>query len=79
MNSHGATTTALIAEVGIDFPHYAEALRSSLKAQGWPTQNAIPMAAELSDIAADLPLGAIVERRLDEIRTRSESPACGGR
>ena len=78
MNSHRATTTARIAEVELDFPHYAEALRSSLKAQGWPTRDAIPMAAELSDIAAGFPLGAVLERRLDELRTRSESPARGG-
>jgi hypothetical protein len=79
MNSHRATTTARIADVPIDFPHYAEALRSSLKAQGWPTRDAIPMAGALSDLAADFPIGAVLERRLDEVRWRADSPARGSR
>ena len=77
MNSHRATTTARVADVGMDFAHYAEALRSSLKAQGWPTREAIPMAGELADIAADFPIGAVLERRLDEVRWRVQSPALG--
>src|SRR5512140_3393805 len=61
MNSHRATTTARVAEVGMDFAHYAEALRSSLKAQGRPTRDAIPMAGELADIAEEFPIGAVLE------------------
>ena len=77
MNSHRATTTARIAEIGLDFAHYAEALRSSLKAQGWPTREAIAMAGELADIADDFPVGAVLERRLDDVRWRVTSPAQG--
>ena len=77
MNSHHATTTARVAELDIDFPHYAEALRSSLKAQGYPTSGAIPFAGELADIAAEFPTGAVLERRLDEVRWRTVSPAMG--
>ncbi len=78
MNSHRATTTARVAELDIDFPHYAEALRSSLKAQGYRTGVAIPLAGELADIAAEFPTGAVLERRLDELRWRTASPAIGG-
>jgi hypothetical protein len=77
MNSHQATTTARIADIGLDFAHYAEALRSSLKAQGRPTREAIAMAGELADIADDFPVGAVLERRLDEVRWRVPSPALG--
>ncbi len=78
MNSHRATTTARVVELEIDFPHYAEALRASLKAQGYRTGAAIPLAGELADIAADFPTGAVLERRLDELRWRTVSPAIGG-
>jgi hypothetical protein len=78
MNSHRATTTARVADVPLDFAHYAEALRSSLKAQGWPTREAIPMAGELADVADSFPVGAVLERRLDEVRWRSVTPALGG-
>jgi len=77
MNSHRATTTALVADAGMDFAHYAEALRSSLKAQGRPTREAIAMAGELADIADDFPIGAVLERRLDEVRWRGLLPARG--
>lgn len=78
MNSHQATTTSRVAEIPLDFAHYAEALRSSLKAQGYPTSGAIPLAGELADIADGFPVGAVLERRLDEVRWRSVSPAMGG-
>ena len=78
MNSHRATTTARVADVPLDFAHYAEALRSSLRAQGWPTREAIPMAGALADIADQFPIGAVLERRLDLVRWRSVSPAMGG-
>jgi hypothetical protein len=77
MNSHQATTTARIADIGLDFAHYAEALRSSLKAQGWPTREAIAMAGELADLADEFPVGAVLERRLDDVRWRVTSPAQG--
>jgi hypothetical protein len=77
MNSHQATTTVRVADVGIDFAHFAEALRSSLKAQGWPTRNAITMAGELADLADGFPIGAVVERRLDAVRWRVQSAARG--
>jgi hypothetical protein len=77
MASHRATTTARVAEVDLDFAHYAEALRMSLRDQGWPTRGAIPLAGELADVADSFPIGAVVERRLDELRWRAESPAFG--
>jgi hypothetical protein len=77
MASHRATTTARVAEVDLDFAHYAEALRTSLKDQGWPTRGAIPLAGELADLAESFPIGAVLERRLDELRWRAESPAFG--
>ncbi len=77
MNSHRATTTARVAELDIEFPHYAEALRSSLRVQGYLTSGAIPLAGELADIAAEFSTGAVLERRLDEVRWRTVSPAVG--
>jgi hypothetical protein len=77
MNSHQATTSVRVADVGIDFPHYAGALRSSLKAQGWPTRYAITMAGELADLADTFPIGAVVERRLDTVQWRVTSAARG--
>jgi hypothetical protein len=46
--------------------------------QGYATSGAIPVAAELSDIAAEFPVGTVLERRLDELRWRTVSPAIGG-
>ena len=77
MNSHCATTTARVADLNTDFAHYAEALLSSLQGQGWPTREAIPLAGDLVDIAAEFPIGAVLERRLDELRWRTPSPAWG--
>ena len=47
------------------------------QAQGWPTRNAIMMAGELADLADGFPIGAVVERRLDAVRWRVQSPAHG--
>ena len=77
MNSHQGTTTGRVADVGLDFAHYAEALRSSLRAQGRPTRNAITMAGELADLADGFPIGAVVERRLAAVRWRVPSAARG--
>lgn len=77
MASHRATTTARVTEVDLDFPHYAEVLRTSLKDQGWPTRGAIPLAGLLADLADSFPIGAVIERRLDEVRWRVPSPAVG--
>jgi hypothetical protein len=35
------------------------------------------MAGELADIADDFPVGAVLERRLDDLRWRVPSPAQG--
>ncbi len=78
MNSHQATTTVRVADVGLDFAHYAEALRSSLKAQGGPTRHASTMAGEVAVRAESFPIGAGVERRLDAVWWRIPSAARGG-
>lgn len=73
LNSHRATTTALVAEVPLGREDYAEAIHSSLVQQGWgpcpccTTQEA----DELAALVAGWPVGAVVERRLDELIVRS--------
>ena len=71
LNSHFATTTAIIREVtGFAAPDYTEAIRSSLDQQGWDPSNAIHEAAALSCLAERWPAGTILERRLDQIAVR---------
>jgi hypothetical protein len=72
LNSHRATTTARIAEVPLSRSDYVEAIRSSLQQQGWDpcTDCAESEADELAALVAEWPVGAVVERRLDELRVR---------
>ncbi|RZS39084.1 hypothetical protein EV193_104295 [Herbihabitans rhizosphaerae] len=70
LNSHKATTTAAVAEVPLAFDDYVEAIRSSMEDGGWPTHNAPVLAASLVTAISDLPIGTVIERRLDWIRAR---------
>jgi hypothetical protein len=71
LNSHRATTTAMVREVpGFTEEDYTEAVRSSLEQQGYDASNAEHEAAGLRALVRDWPVGAIVERRLDEIVVR---------
>ena len=73
LNSHKATTTAKVKEVELSEEDYVEALRSSLEAQGWPTEDVPELAAWLTELVDSWPTGAIVERRLDDIYIREEA------
>jgi hypothetical protein len=76
LNSHKATTTAMVKEVELSEDDYVEALRSSLEQQGWPTEDVAELARWLAELVDTWPTGAIVERRLDDIDIRSQtSPA----
>ena len=75
MNSHGSTTTAMIRDIPYITPaNYAAALRASFDAQGWcsccTARSVDEVVDDLLGGAALLPEGAIVERRLDQVRVR---------
>ena len=73
LNSHRSTTTARIADLPLSRADYVEAIRSSLQQQGWdPCEScATREAVELAALVADLPVGTVVERRLNELVIRS--------
>ncbi len=71
LNSHLATTTAMVKEVGLSEADYVEALRSSLAQQGWPTSDVQELAAWLAHLVSEWPVGTILERRIDDIVVRS--------
>jgi len=70
LNSHKATTTAKVKEIELSPSDYIEALRSSLEAQGWPTEDVEELAVWLVQLVDSWPAGTIVERRLDDIAVR---------
>ncbi|GLZ04209.1 hypothetical protein Acsp03_16750 [Actinomadura sp. NBRC 104412] len=71
LNSYLATTTAMVREIpGFTDDDYVLALRSSLEQQGCDASFAEHEAALLRILVRDWPVGAIVERRLDEIVVR---------
>jgi hypothetical protein len=71
LNSHLATTTAMVREIpGFTDDDYVLAIRSSLEQQGCDPSFAEHEAALLRILVRDWPVGAIVERRLDEIVVR---------
>ncbi len=72
LNSHRATTTAMIREIDFSRGDYVEALRSSLDQQGWDPAAAPDEADSLLYLADILPLGAVVERRLSNIAVREQ-------
>jgi hypothetical protein len=71
LNSHYATTTAMIRDLdGFTEADYVEALRSSLDQQGWDSSQAVHEAAALYCLAQHWPAGTVLERRLDQIAAR---------
>ncbi|NVI91347.1 hypothetical protein [Actinomadura sp. BRA 177] len=71
LNSHRATTTAMVREIpGFTEGDYVLAIRSSLEQQGCDPSFAEHEAALLRCLVRDWPVGVIVERRLDEIVVR---------
>jgi hypothetical protein len=71
LNSHRATTTAMVREVpGFTDADYVLAIRSSLEQQGCDASFAEHEAALLRCLVRDWPVGVVVERRLDEIVVR---------
>ena len=71
MNSHRATTTAMVRTLaGFSRADYAEAVRSSLEAQGYNHHAAPRLTDYLLDVVEDLPDGVVVEKRLDDIQLR---------
>ena len=75
MNSHRATTTALVVDAPLLLSEVSEALRSSLEAGGWldptfcsPEKAAAVVREVLADmrmVAERLPIGSVVRRRLE--------------
>jgi len=79
LNSHRATTTALVRDIeGFTRDDYVEAIRSSLTQQGWDPSTAEDEADELIDILADWPVGAVAERRLNHVQVRLVVSATDG-
>jgi hypothetical protein len=71
LNSHRATTTAMVRDVeGFTRDDYIEAIRSSLAQQGWDPSTAEDEADELISILSDWPVGAVAERRLNHVQVR---------
>ncbi len=76
LNSHRATTTAIVREIeGYSTADYVEAIRSSLSQQGWDASSAGDEAGELMAIVADWPVGAVAERRLYTVSVRMVTSA----
>lgn len=71
LSSHRATTTAAVSEIaGFTRDDYAEAIRSSLEQQGWPTDEATEIVDVMIDLAAGFPTGTVIEHRLDHVAAR---------
>ena len=79
LNSHRATTTAMVKDVELSEADYVEALGSSLAQQGWPTSDVDELAAWLAQLVNEWPDGTIVERRLDDINVRRSDAAQASR
>jgi hypothetical protein len=79
LNSHRATTTAMVRDID-DFTRddYIEAIRSSLAQQGWDPSTAEDEADELIQILSDWPVGAVAERRLNHVQVRTVLSAWDG-
>lgn len=79
MNSHRATTTALVVDTPLGEGDVRKALRSSMEAGGWidpqvPDDLAEAMVDEalddLKDVAGHFPVGSVVRRRLGNYGVR---------
>ncbi|PRC46494.1 hypothetical protein C6A85_89805 [Mycobacterium sp. ITM-2017-0098] len=63
--SHRATTTAMVVESEMSRRDVVLAFETSLGDGGWPTAWAEEVADENLEIAATLPVGAIITRKLE--------------
>lgn len=72
LNSHRATTTAVVVDSPLTRDEYAEAIRSSLQQQGWDPCDccARQEADDLIAMVTGWPVGAVVERRIDVLSIR---------
>ena len=72
LNSHRATTTAIVADTPLHRAEYVEALRSSLQQQGYDPCAccSVDEADDLAALVSGWPVGTVVERRLDELVVR---------
>ena len=76
LNSDRTTTTAVVRDLP-DFTRadYEKALEACFDAQGWcpccRVRTVPEFIDELLTLAAALPIGAVVERRLDQVRVRT--------
>lgn len=69
--SHKATTTAAVVESEMTRDDVVLAFQTSLTDGGWPLSWADEVADENLGIAAELPVGAVIGRRLDEFLLRA--------
>lgn len=78
LNSHRATTTALVAEISLSWEHYYEAWTSSLREESGESCGCCAMyeAEDLARLVRELPVGTVLERRLDHLMVR-EGPVSG--
>ena len=64
--SHRATTTAMVVESAMSREDVVLAFETSLSDGGWPVEWADAVADQNLEIAAKLPPGSIIVRRLDD-------------
>jgi hypothetical protein len=68
--SHRATTTAMVVESAMTRSEVVQAFRTSLSDGGWPIKWADEVADENLEIAAKLPAGTIIIRKLENCYLR---------
>jgi hypothetical protein len=64
--SHRATTTAIVVESELTHDDVVIAFQTSLSDGGWPIEWADEVADQNLDIAAKLPVGTIIVRKLED-------------
>jgi hypothetical protein len=71
LSSHRATTTAIVSEIeGFSRYDLFDAIRSSLEQQGWATDEAGDLTDVMVELAAEHPIGTVLEHRLEHIAVR---------
>ena len=68
--SHRATTTAMVVESDMTRDDVVVAFRTSLPDGGWPVEWADEVAEDNMEIAAQLPVGTIIIRKLEQFFVR---------
>jgi hypothetical protein len=71
--SHRATTTAIVVESEMTPDDVVLAFETSLDDGGWPTSWARDVADENLELAGRLPVGTVIERRLEAFCVRAET------